>query len=129
MLFHHSTIILHLSGVCHIQLVCCYVAQRKGVLDLYGEQALKAGMAENESGVAAGLTCYSCICMPQQTPQLILHASTDITANFACLNRYWCVTGSGWTAYTFDAVSGPEEVFSYFFGTSNPYEALNGTSK
>ena len=28
----------------------------------------------------------------------------------------------------FDAVSGPEQVFSTFFGTSNPYEALNGMS-
>ncbi|KAL3149371.1 Major surface glycoprotein G [Trebouxia sp. C0010 RCD-2024] len=57
--------------------------QRKGVLDLYGEQALKAGMAESEPG-------------------------------------------TGWSGYAFDAVSGPEQVFSTFFGTSNPYEALNG---
>ena len=67
----------HHSDVCHIQLVCCHVAQRKGVLDLYGEQALKAGMAERERGVAVCPTCYSCICMPQQTPQLSLHASID----------------------------------------------------
>lgn len=36
-----------------IQSEICHVAQRKGVLDLYGEQALKAGMAESEPGMAA----------------------------------------------------------------------------
>ncbi|KAA6428084.1 MAG: radial spoke 16 [Trebouxia sp. A1-2] len=57
--------------------------QRKGILDLHGEQALKAGMAETQPG-------------------------------------------TGWTGYSFDPSSGPEQVFSNFFGTSNPYEALNG---
>ncbi|DBA97177.1 TPA: Major surface glycoprotein G [Trebouxia sp. C0004] len=56
---------------------------RKGILDLHGEQALKAGMAETQPG-------------------------------------------TGWTGYSFDPSSGPEQVFSNFFGTSNPYEALNG---
>jgi len=28
----------------------CYAAQRKGILDLHGEQALKAGMAETQPG-------------------------------------------------------------------------------
>lgn len=40
-------------------LVYYHAAQRKGVLDLYGEQALKAGMAESEPGVAACSTGYS----------------------------------------------------------------------
>lgn len=40
------------SQAFHQQLLCGHAAQRKGVLDLYGEQALKAGMAESEPGVA-----------------------------------------------------------------------------
>lgn len=29
-------------------------------------------------------------------------------------------------AYTFDPTSGPQQVFTRFFGTHNPYEALGG---
>ena len=39
---------------------------------------------------------------------------------------YCCFTDSGWSPYKLDPASGPEKVFSKFFGTSNPYEALNG---
>ena len=70
---HSTQYHLHL----HKQLVCDHVAQRKGVLDLYGEQALKAGMAESEPGVAAYPNSYSHACMLQWTPQLSLHPSTD----------------------------------------------------
>ena len=47
-----------------------------------------------------------------------------------CLVILWVLlcTGPGWSGYSFDPVSGPEQVFSSFFGTSNPYEALNGGS-
>lgn len=35
---------------------------------------------------------------------------------------------AGGGAYSFDAEQGPKAVFSRFFGTANPYEALNGKS-
>ncbi len=44
----------------------------------------------------------------------------------ACVSFHPALPGTGWAGYSFDPVSGPEQVFSNFFGTSNPYEALNG---
>lgn len=44
---------------------------------------------------------------------------------FTILN-YAFYSGTGWDSYSFDPVTGPPEIFSRFFGTTNPYEALNG---
>jgi hypothetical protein len=38
------------------------------------------------------------------------------------------VLPAGGYSYSFDAAQGPKAVFSRFFGTANPYEALNGGS-
>lgn len=36
-----------------------------------------------------------------------------------------CTQSAGGGSYVFDGETGPQHVFARFFGTSNPYEALN----
>ncbi len=50
----------------------------------------------------------------------------DAGCDSLCFISPCSAPGTGWAGYSFDPVSGPEQVFSNFFGTSNPYEALNG---
>lgn len=84
---------------------------------MHGEQALKAGMAETQPGSLRPRS---------MSPFLLTARITMKQVVTACVSFHPALSGTGWAGYSFDPASGPEQVFSNFFGTSNPYEALNG---
>jgi DnaJ-class molecular chaperone len=83
--------------------------RRKGFYDLYGEDALKDGVPEGQGdGNLKGLFGLA----PQHHVTLQILLSPGLKGSL----------------YHFDPELTPEQVFSRFFGTANPYEALDAIS-
>lgn len=102
-----------------------HTARLKGRYDLFGLQQLKAG----GDGAAAVLT----LCLCSFTPACSSCACRELSRSSSCSSSRACAhpafatrARAGEEPYAFDAKAGPRAVFERFFGTANPYEALEG---
>lgn len=107
-------------------------ARTKGIYDLYGYKQLKAGV----EGACSELTSRTGRARMQPLPALVqplpaagaAQRATSPTTVYAQPPTLQPRFVAGDAPHYFNITEGPKAVFARFFGTSNPYEALEGAA-